>query len=92
MPKKVLIIAGGTGGHIFPAIAIANELKKHNSNIVWLGTTKGLENTIVINNNIKLYKINAVGLRNKSLFHLLKAPFLLTFALLKAIILIIKIK
>ncbi len=78
-------MAGGTGGHIFPALAIANELKKHSVNIEWLGSKRGMENTIVPKHNIKLHRVNAVGLRGKNLISLLKAPFQLTFATLQVI-------
>ncbi|SMN15040.1 UDP-N-acetylglucosamine--N-acetylmuramyl-(pentapeptide) pyrophosphoryl-undecaprenol N-acetylglucosamine transferase [uncultured Candidatus Thioglobus sp.] len=78
--KKILIMAGGTGGHIFPALAIATELKKHNVSIEWLGSKRGMENTIVPKHNIKLHSVNAVGLRGKSAISLLKAPFQLALA------------
>ena len=78
--KKILIMAGGTGGHIFPALAIVNELKKHNVDIEWLGSKRGMENAIVPKHNIKLHSVNAVGLRGKNLISLIKAPFQLALA------------
>lgn len=81
--KKILIMAGGTGGHIFPALAIASELKKHNVNIEWLGSKRGMENTIVPKHDIKLHSVNTVGLRGKNIISLLKAPFQLAFAALE---------
>lgn len=78
--KKILIMAGGTGGHIFPALAIASELKKHDVVIEWLGSKKGMENTIVPKNGIKLHSVNTVGLRGKNIVSLLKAPFQLALA------------
>ncbi len=73
-------MAGGTGGHIFPALAIVNELKKHNIKIEWLGSKHGMENTIVPKYGIKLHRVNAVGLRGKNMISLIKAPFQLALA------------
>ncbi len=47
MSKKILIMAGGTGGHIFPALAIAKELETTGAVIAWLGGKKGMESTLV---------------------------------------------
>ncbi|WP_428087355.1 undecaprenyldiphospho-muramoylpentapeptide beta-N-acetylglucosaminyltransferase [Candidatus Thioglobus sp.] len=82
--KKILIMAGGTGGHIFPALAIASELKKRGVSVEWLGSNQGMENTIVPKHNINLHSINSVGLRGKSLIDLIKAPFKLIIASLEA--------
>ena len=81
--KTILIMAGGTGGHIFPALAIAKELSTHSVNIEWLGSKRGMENTLVPKHNIKLHSVSAVGLRGKNLLTLIKAPFLLLIALLQ---------
>ncbi len=78
-------MAGGTGGHIFPALAIANELKKHPVTIEWLGSKRGMENTIVPKHDIKLHRVNAVGLRGKSFINLIKAPFQLALATIEVI-------
>ncbi|CAC9474386.1 UDP-N-acetylglucosamine--N-acetylmuramyl-(pentapeptide) pyrophosphoryl-undecaprenol N-acetylglucosamine transferase (EC 2.4.1.227) [uncultured Gammaproteobacteria bacterium] len=83
--KTILIMAGGTGGHIFPALAIAKELSTHSVNIEWLGSKRGMENTLVPKHNIKLHSVSAVGLRGKNLLALIKAPFLLLVALLQTL-------
>ena len=64
---KVLIAAAGTGGHINPAIAIANKIKQEekNSEIIFLGTTRGLENDLVPRAGYKLKTIQAYGLSKK---------------------------
>lgn len=64
---KVIIAAAGTGGHINPAIAIANKIKKEepNSEIVFIGTNRGLENDLVPRAGYKLKTINAYGLSKK---------------------------
>lgn len=63
---KVLIAAGGTGGHIYPGIAVANEiLRRHEgSEILFVGTSRGLETKIVPENGFQLSLINSAGLKN----------------------------
>ena len=90
--KTILIMAGGTGGHIFPALAIAKELRKHDVKLSWLGSTRGMENTLVPKHNIELNVVNAVGLRGKGFKSLLKAPFLLTSALFQTMGVFKKVK
>jgi len=90
--KKILIMAGGTGGHIFPALAIANELKNHSAKVEWLGSNRGMENTLVPKHGITLHTVSAVGLRGKSILNLIKAPFLLSLALFQTIKIFIKLK
>jgi len=76
-------MAGGTGGHIFPALAIANELKKRSVNVEWLGSTIGMEKNIIPKHLIRLHRVTAVGLRGKNIVKLIKAPFMLSLAMLQ---------
>lgn len=64
---KVIIAAAGTGGHINPAIAIANKIKEEDkkSDIIFIGTTRGLENSLVPRAGFKLKTIEAYGLSKK---------------------------
>lgn len=64
---KVIIAAAGTGGHINPGIAIANEIKKHNTDaeITFIGTKRGLENDLVPRSGYKLKTIEAYGIKRK---------------------------
>jgi UDP-N-acetylglucosamine--N-acetylmuramyl-(pentapeptide) pyrophosphoryl-undecaprenol N-acetylglucosamine transferase len=78
-------MAGGTGGHIFPALAIAKELDQRSVNIKWLGSKRGMENTLVPKHNIPLHTVSAVGLRGKNRLALIKAPFLLSLAFIQTV-------
>lgn len=90
--KTILIMAGGTGGHIFPGLAIAKELSTHAVHIQWLGSKHGMENTLIPKHNIKLHSVSAVGLRGKNGLTLIKAPFLLLLALFQTVKIFIRIK
>lgn len=79
--RRALIMAGGTGGHVFPALAVAKILQQRGWQVEWLGTENGIEARIVPTNQIKLYCITAVGLRGKSITKLLVAPLYLVRAL-----------
>ena len=63
---KILIAAGGTGGHIFPGIAVANEVMRRDesSEVLFVGTARGLETRIVPENGYQLSLINSAGLKN----------------------------
>jgi len=73
----VLILAAGTGGHIFPALCIARELQRAGVGIHWLGTSAGMENKLLRDEDFPFYAIGATGLRGAGLPRLLKAPFML---------------
>ena len=63
-----LIMAGGTGGHVFPALALARELRTRSWQIVWLGTHRGLEARLVPAENIPIEWLSIGGLRRKNLW------------------------
>ena len=84
MGANVLIMAGGTGGHVFPALACAREFEARGYTVHWLGTPRGIENELVEPAGFKLHLINVAGLRGKSKLSLLKAPFVLLKALFQA--------
>ena len=90
--KNILIMAGGTGGHIYPALAVADYLKENGFNLFWLGTDKGLETNVIPDHGYPLLKINVVAVRGKGLVRLLIAPIMLLLALIQALLIIIKIR
>ncbi len=83
---KILIAAGGTGGHIYPGIAVAKEVLRRNaeSKVLFVGTARGLETKIVPENNFELALINSVGLKNVGLLGKLKGLLILPKSFLEA--------
>lgn len=84
MAGNVLIMAGGTGGHVFPALACAKEFQARGYTVHWLGTPRGIENDLVPAAGITLHTIQASGLRGKGRLALLKAPLMLVKSVLQA--------
>jgi UDP-N-acetylglucosamine--N-acetylmuramyl-(pentapeptide) pyrophosphoryl-undecaprenol N-acetylglucosamine transferase len=81
-----LIMAGGTGGHVFPALALARVLRARSWRVVWLGTRRGIEARIVPVEQIPIEWLSIGGLRGKGALTLLAAPFRLARALLEALL------
>lgn len=82
--KKILIAAGGTGGHVFPAIAIADELKNRGFEVCWVGSKDRMEATLVPKHGYNIEFIQISGLRGSGLKGLITLPFRLTRAILQA--------
>ena len=83
--RPILIMAGGTGGHVYPALAVAHALRKQSQDVVWLGTHRGLEARVVPQSGIDIEWISVKGLRRKGLLALVIAPFQLFWALLQSL-------
>ena len=90
--NKILIMAGGTGGHVFPGLAVAERLQKMGVDVHWLGTQKGLEARVVPAAEIPIHYISIGGIRGKGLKDLVLAPVRIIIALLQAIQIIRQIK
>jgi UDP-N-acetylglucosamine--N-acetylmuramyl-(pentapeptide) pyrophosphoryl-undecaprenol N-acetylglucosamine transferase len=74
---RVMIMAGGTGGHVFPALAVAEHLRTADARISWLGTRRGLESDLVPSHGIDIDYMDIEGIRGRGVGALLKAPILL---------------
>ena len=84
MSKRIMIMAGGTGGHIFPALAVAKQLSKEGWDVFWLGTHNGLESKIIPANQITIDWLPVTGIRGKNWFAKIKAIYNLGNACLHA--------
>lgn len=81
---NILMMAAGTGGHVFPALAVADELASRGANIHWLGTPTGMENELVAKHGYTMHHIEMQGLRRNGLARLIKLPFMLLKSVIKA--------
>lgn len=90
--KNILIMAGGTGGHVYPALAVADNLKEKGFELFWLGTEKGLESRVVPDNGYPLLTIDVAGVRGKGALRLLLTPVMLLIALFQALMIMIKVR
>jgi len=78
--KRLLIMAAGTGGHIFPGLAIAQTMRERGWQVSWLGTTHGMERDIVPKHGIEMDAIDFAGVRGKGAMHTLRGGFKLLAA------------
>ena len=76
-----MIMAGGTGGHVYPALAVAESLRRRGVDVVWMGTRRGLESGVVPSAGIELSLVDIKGLRGSGLVRKLQMPFLLLHAM-----------
>ena len=82
--KKLMVMAGGTGGHVFPGLSVARQLQKEGWEVRWLGTADRMEAELVPKHGIEIDFIRVKGLRGKGIISLLKAPFQILSAIMQA--------
>ena len=88
--RPILVMAGGTGGHVYPALAVARALQKKSQDVVWLGTLRGLESRVVPAAGIDIEWISIKGLRRKGVVAFVIAPLQMAWALLQALAVIFR--
>ena len=88
----VLIMAAGTGGHVFPALSIAQKLQEQNVRTEWMGTHLGMENQLLEGSGIRIHAVSAKGLKGKGIARLIAAPFMLAQALIQSMRILSKVK
>ena len=92
LTRPFMILAGGTGGHVYPALAVADELRLRGVPVVWMGTKKGIEARLVPEAGIDVDWLGMSGLRGKGVITLLLAPMKIIMACYQAIKIIRKRK
>jgi UDP-N-acetylglucosamine--N-acetylmuramyl-(pentapeptide) pyrophosphoryl-undecaprenol N-acetylglucosamine transferase len=74
MARTIMIMAGGTGGHVFPALAVADYLTEQGWRVVWLGARTGMEASLVPKHGYDMTWVRFSGLRGKGLLRVLALP------------------
>lgn len=87
---RVLIMAGGTGGHVFPALAVAEELRAAGVEVLWLGTPEGIESRIVPAAGFAFEPVRIRGLRGKGILGWLLLPVRMARAMARSLVVIMR--
>jgi UDP-N-acetylglucosamine--N-acetylmuramyl-(pentapeptide) pyrophosphoryl-undecaprenol N-acetylglucosamine transferase len=92
MARTLLIMAAGSGGHIFPGLAIAKEMKARGWNIHWMGTRAGMENKLVVQAGYPMVNVNMSGIRGKGALAWLVLPVRILMAFWQSTVAIFRIR
>jgi len=85
-------MAAGTGGHVFPALAVALKLQEQNVRTEWMGTHQGMENRLLEGSGIQIHAVSAKGLKGKGIARMIAAPFMLAQALIQSMRILSKVQ
>lgn len=83
--KTVMVMAGGTGGHVFPALAAAKQFQEKGYSVIWLGTRAGIESDVVPNAGIEICYLDVAGVRGQGIQRLLFAPLKITRSIISVL-------
>ncbi len=89
---RILIMAGGTGGHIYPALAVVKRLQQQGHMVHWLGVRGSMEESVAADNGIPMHFVAIAGLRGKGWATLLSAPWRLSRALVQSTLVMLSFK
>ncbi|MEQ8662193.1 MAG: undecaprenyldiphospho-muramoylpentapeptide beta-N-acetylglucosaminyltransferase [Gammaproteobacteria bacterium] len=92
MSRAVMILAGGTGGHVYPGLAVAEALRAQGCELVWMGTRRGVEARVVPAAGVPLLTIPVTGLRRSGPWRRLGAPFTVAVALACALVQMLRVR
>ena len=92
MTGAIMIVAGGTGGHVYPGLAVAEVLRRHECDLYWMGTPGGIESIVVPASGVNFCAIPVSGLRRTGAVRWLLAPVTIAFAILCALRHMIRIR
>ena len=89
---RVMVMAGGTGGHVMPALAVADCLRARGVEVLWIGSGGGVEATLVPRAGFELTRIHIKGVRQSGAARVAAMPFMLAWAILQALIIVLRRK
>jgi UDP-N-acetylglucosamine--N-acetylmuramyl-(pentapeptide) pyrophosphoryl-undecaprenol N-acetylglucosamine transferase len=92
MSRTILIMAAGTGGHIFPGLAIARELAARSWRVHWMGTPRGMENRLVAEAGYPMVTVSMAGVRGKGVMSWATLPLRLAIACWQATVAIFRVR
>jgi UDP-N-acetylglucosamine--N-acetylmuramyl-(pentapeptide) pyrophosphoryl-undecaprenol N-acetylglucosamine transferase len=90
--RTILVMAGGTGGHVFPALAVAAEMRSAGWRVVWLGNKDGMEATLVPKHGYRMEWVRFSGLRGKGVLRLVLLPLNLLIAFWQSAMAIFRVR
>ena len=89
---RLLVVAAGTGGHVYPALAVAERLRSMGVDVSWLGTAAGIESRLVPAAGFPFHVSRVVGLRGRGFARWLAAPFLLLRSGLRSLAVLMRVR